>query len=283
MKDSARVVIIGGGIVGCSVAYYLTKMGWRDIVVVDMGPLFHNIGSTSHAPGLMFQHNNSKTVCTLAQWTVETYLEAEKLASNGRSVWQVGSLEISHTPERWEELKRKIGNSKSWGLEAHLIGPDEVKNLVPIMNTDDLYGAFYVPSDCDVKGEGVMEALAEFARKDGATEFYEKTAVTGIEVDNGRVRAVNTDQGRIATDIVVCAAGLWGPIVGRMAGVDIPLTPCQHLYVKTKPLPELAGETEWLRHPVVRYQDKDMYFRQYADAYGFGSYRHDPLLVPREN
>jgi glycine/D-amino acid oxidase-like deaminating enzyme len=96
-------------------------------------------------------------VCTLAQWAVETYLQAQKEAGDGRTVWQVGSLEISHTAERWEELKRKIGNCRAWNLEAHLIGPDEVKNLVPIMNTDDLYGAFYVPSDCDVKGVAVLD------------------------------------------------------------------------------------------------------------------------------
>ena len=282
MRDQARVVIIGGGIVGCSTAYHLTQLGWRDIVVLDQGPLFHNLGSTSHAPGLMFQHNNSKTVTTLAMWSVETYLESERLASNGRSVWQVGSLEISHTPERWEELKRKIGNAKSWGLEAHLIGPDEIKRMIPIMYTDDLYGAFYVPSDCDVKGVAVIETLAMHAQKNGATEFHPNTPVTDIEVKHGRVQAVITPQGRIQADIVICAAGLWGPIIGKMVGVHIPLVPCQHLYVKTKPLPELAGETEWVRHPVVRYQDKDMYFRQYADAYGFGSYRHDPLLVPAE-
>ncbi len=282
MQNQARVVIIGGGIVGCSTAYHLTRLGWRDIVVLDQGPLFHNLGSTSHAPGLMFQHNNSKTVCTLATWSVETYLESERRGSSGRSVWQTGSLEIAHTSERWDELKRKLGNCQAWGLAAQLIGPAEVKQLVPIMYTDDLYGALYVPSDCDVKGELVCETLAAHAQADGATTFCPNTPVTGVEVVNGRATAVITPAGRIQADIIVCAAGLWGPIIGKMAGVPVPLTPCQHLYVKTRPLPELAGETEWVRHPVVRDQDQDMYYRQYADAYGFGSYRHDPLLVPAE-
>lgn len=277
MKTHARVVIIGAGIVGCSTAYYLAQMGWRDIVVLDQGPLFHNLGSTSHAPGLMFQHNNSRTVCRLAQWSVETYKQVAPEA-----VFQTGSLEIAHTPERWEELKRKIGNALAWGLDAHLVGPDEIKRMVPLMRTDDLYGAFYVPSDCDVKAAVICERLARHAEADGAAEFYAQTRVTGIEVDaaRGRVRAVNTSSGRIETELVVAAAGLWGPVVGRMAGVALPMTPMQHLYVKTAPLKELAGETVEVRHPVVRYQDKDAYYRQHGEAYGFGSYRHDPLIVP---
>ena len=278
MIDRARIVIIGGGIVGCSTAYHLSRLGWRDIVVVDQGPLFHNLGSTSHAPGLMFQHNNSKTVTTLATWAVETYRSVVPAAT-----FQVGSLEIAHTPERWQELKRKLGNALAWGLEAHLIGPDEAQRLVPIMRTDDLYGAFYVPSDCNVRGVDLMQGLARAAEANGAATFLPHTTVTGLDMSAGRVRAVHTAQGTIRTDLVVCAAGLWGPLVGRMAGVQIPLMPCQHLYVTTAPLKELAGETVELRHPVVRYQDKDLYFRQVGEAYGMGTYRHDPLLVPAED
>lgn len=276
MKDQARVVIIGGGIVGCSTAFYLTRMGWRDVVVLDQGPLFENWGSTSHAPGLMFQHNHAKSFCQLAQWSVQTYLRAR--ADGERLVWQVGSLEIAHTPERWSELKRKLGTAMSWGLEAHLIGPDQVKRLVPIMRTDDLYGAFYVPSDCDVHASGICRALALDAQSQGA-EFCPDTAVTDIQVEHGRVCSVGTTGGRIRTEHVVCAAGLWGPLIGRMAGVHIPMMPMQHLYARTAPLPELAGAREELEQPFIRYQDKDMYFRQHKEAYGFGSYRHEPLLV----
>jgi glycine cleavage system T protein len=294
MRDQAHVVIIGAGIVGCSLAYYLTQMGWRDVVVLEQGPLFENWGSTSHAPGLMFQHNNSKLMCNLAQWSVELYTQLQNLTPSPlpvgerglggegqRMVWQVGSLEIAHTPERWHELKRKIGNALAWGLEAHLVTPNEVKRMVPIMRTDDLYGAFYVPSDCDVKAAWLCETMAHSAQARGA-EFYAHTPVMGIEVSRGRVQAVQTLQGRIRAAHVVCAAGLWGPVVGRMAGVTLPMTPCQHLYVKTAPLTELKGETEELRHPIVRYQDKDLYYRQHGEAYGFGSYRHEPLLVPAE-
>lgn len=279
LPGQARVVIIGGGIVGCSTAYHLTHMGWSDVCVIDQGPLYSNWGSTSHAPGLMFQHNNSKTVCQLAQWSVDLYKKASAIQPN--SFFQVGSLEIAHTPERWEELKRKLGNSKSWGLEAFLITPEEIRRLVPLMRTDDLKGAFYVPSDCNVKASMLCQSLATLAQERGAS-FHPNTAVTAIEVKNGRVQAVITPAGRIATEKVVCAAGIWGPAIGRMAGVRIPLTPMQHLYARTAPLKELAGETLEVRHPIVRDQDNDAYFRQHTDAYGFGSYRHAPLPVDVE-
>lgn len=278
MKTHARVVIIGGGIVGASTAYHLAKQGWGDVVVLDMGPLYKNLGSTSHAPGLIFQHNNSKTVCTLAMWTVQTYLDAQAEAGLGQTLFQTGSLEIALTQDRATELKRKYGNTKSWGLEAHLLDNDEVQKLVPIMKVDDLHGAFYVPSDMDVRGVKVVESLATIAQKAGA-EFYADTPVTGLERSNGRITAVQTPKGRIEAEYIVCAAGLWGPIVGRMAGLNLPMTPCQHLYAKTSPVPELAGETVEVRHPIVRYQDKDMYFRQHGEGYGFGSYDHDPLIV----
>jgi glycine cleavage system T protein len=279
VPTQARIVIIGAGIVGCSLAYYLTERGWRDVVVLDQGPLFENWGSTSHAPGMMFQHNVSKTVCQLAMWSAETYKRLEP--ADGPAFFQVGSMEIASTPERWEELKRRVGQCKSWGLEAALIGPAEAKRLLPIMHVDDLYGAFYVPSDCVIRPALVCAELARVAEARGAA-FHENTPVTGIEVKNGRVTGVTTPRGTIATDVVVSAAGIWGPLIGRMVGVEIPLTPMQHIFARSSPLPELAGETAWIRLPILRHQDRDMYFRQYADSVGFGSYFHDPLPVEPE-
>src|SRR3954469_4957346 len=121
-------------------------MGWRDIVVLDQGPLAENWGSTSHAPGLMFQHNVSKTVTQLAMWSANLYARVQP--PDGSAFFRVGSMEIASTPERWEELKRRVGQSMSWGLEAALIGPDEAGRLLPLMRTDGLYGAFHVPGDC---------------------------------------------------------------------------------------------------------------------------------------
>ncbi len=282
MQTHARVVIIGSGIVGASTAYHLARHGWREIVVLDQGPLFKNLGSTSHAPGLMFQHNNSRTVCKLAQWSVRTYLDAQRELDDGPLLYQTGSLELAETPERWHELKRKRGNADAWGLDAHLITPGEVRDLVPVLRTDDLHGAFYVPSDMDVRGVLLTQGLARLAQRAGAAVFHANTPATGIEVLAGRVRAVHTAQGRIETELVVCAAGLWGPIIGQWVGLTLPMTPMQHLYVRSEALPELAGETIEVRHPIVRQQDQDLYYRQHGDAYGFGSYRHAPLIVAAE-
>lgn len=279
MEAQARVVIIGAGIVGCSIAYHLTELGWRDIVVLDQGPLARNWGSTSHAPGLMFQHNVSKTITQLAMWSADLYARVQP--PDGSAFAPVGSMEVAATPERWAELKRRVGQAMSWGLEAALIGPGEAGRLHPLLRTDDLFGAFHVPGDCVVNAASITERLAQVAAGRGAT-FHGHTPVTGIEVTDGRVRAVVTPHGAIRTDLVIAAAGIWGPLIGRMVGVAIPLTPMQHIFARTAPLPALAGETVQVRHPIVRDQDNDLYFRQYGDCYGLGSYRHDPLPVAAE-
>jgi len=280
LPGQARVVIIGAGIVGCSAAYHLTRLGWRDVVVIDQGPMFRAGGSTSHAPGLVFQNNAARTTCRFALDTVETY---RSLQLDGQPVyWEVGSLEVASTPERWEELKRRHGHATSWGLKTRLIGPDEVSSLVPIMRTDHLYGAIHVPTDGTVRAVQASEAPARMAEGAGA-RFVAHTRVTGIDVKQGRVHAVETDQGRIAAEYVLSAAGIWGPSIGRMAGVPIPLQPLQHLVGITDPLPELSGETGWQSMPIVRHQDRSMYFRQDFRSYLIGAYRHEPVMVdPQE-
>ncbi|MGH2391184.1 MAG: GcvT family protein, partial [Chloroflexota bacterium] len=275
MRDHADVVIIGAGIVGCSAAYHLTQVGYTDVLVLDQGPLFRTGGSTSHAPGLMFQLNSSRLVCTLARHSADLY---GSLSHDGEPCYlPVGSLEVAASAERWEDLKRKAGWAKSWGLEAHLISPEEAARLVPLLAADRIHGAIHVPSDGVTPGVPVSEAMARAAMARGA-EFEGDTRVTGVEVRDGRVRAVLTDQGRITAERVLVCAGIWGPAIGRMAGVPIPLTPVQHQYARTAPLAELLGETG-VRHPILRHQDRSMYFRQHGECYGIGSYRHEPLVV----
>ena len=276
MQSQARLIIIGAGIVGCSVAYHLTRRGWRDIVVVDQGPLFDTGGSSSHAPGLVFQTNASKLMTTLAKDTVKLY---SGLELEGQPCWYgVGSLEVAYTAERWQDLHRKLGFAKSYGLEAGLISPQEVHDLVPLLNPGAIHGAYHVPSDGIAKPVRAAEAMSRYAQDHGAA-FYGNTTVTDIIVKAGRVHGVETTAGRITAEMVLICAGIWGPRVGHMAGVSIPLMPVQHQYARTAPLPALQGETREVVHPIVRHQDFAMYFRQEADSYGIGSYRHEPLPV----
>lgn len=276
MREHARLVIIGAGIVGCSAAYHLAAKGWRDIVVLDQGPLFETGGSTSHAPGLVFQTNPSRAMTELAKRTVALYA---RLGDHGRPCfYPVGSLEVATTPARWAELKRRRGFAKSWGLEGALLAPDDARAKLPLLDGSKILGAYYVPRDGIAKAVHACERMAGSITARGVM-FHGDTPVTAIEVDSGRVRGVSTPRGQIAAEQVLICAGIWGPRVGRLAGIAVPLTPMQHLYARTAPLPDLAGETREAAHPILRHQDRSMYFRQHADGYGFGSYRHEPLPV----
>ena len=280
MKTHASVVIIGAGIVGCSTAYHLAQLGWKNIVVVEQGPLFATGGSTSHAPGLVFQTNASKTMTLLAKYTAELYSQLS--TDEGPAYYAVGGVEVAYTTARLQELKRKLGWAKSWGLDgACLLTPAEVKAKVPLIDETKLLGGYYVPTDGIAKALRAAEALANRAAT--AAEFYGETLVTDIEVSHGQIQAVVTDKGRIATDKVLVCAGIWGPRIGRMVGEIIPLTPVQHQYVKTGPIPELATATKEVTVPIVRHQDHAMYFRQHQTCWGIGSYQHEPLLVDPDN
>jgi dimethylglycine oxidase len=163
VEDRASVVIIGAGIVGCSAAEHLTKLGWRDVVVLDQGPLFEAGGSTSHAPGLAFQTNPSKTMTQLASYGVKRYSELD----GKPCFYPVGGLEVAATPERWKDLKRKHGLAASWGVESALLSPEECVEKSPLLDPGKIYGGFYVPSDGIAKGVRVSEAMAREARARG--------------------------------------------------------------------------------------------------------------------
>ena len=276
MESRARVVVVGAGIVGCALADELTRRGWDGVVVVDTGPLPVTGGSTSHAPGLVFQTNASKTMAELARASVARFSE---LRHEGESCFRsVGGIEVATTPERLQDLKRRHGLATSWGIEGELLSPEAVGEKIPVLDPEQILGGFHVPSDGLAKAVWACAALAEEASARGAA-FHGETPVTAIDVARGRVRAVETSRGRIETDLVVCCAGIWGPLVGRMAGVPIPLSPVEHQLVWTTPVPALAGETDEIAHPILRHQGAALYFRQRGEAYGIGSYDHRPILV----
>jgi dimethylglycine oxidase len=276
---SARVVIIGAGIVGTNLADELVARGWNDITVVEQGPLDLPGGSTSHAPGLVFQTNPSKTMTLFAKYTVEKLLSLEK---DGLSCFnQVGGLEVATTDERYEELKRKLGYATSWGIEARLVDAAECMKLYPLLNEELVLGGLHIPSDGLALAARATQLLIERSREAGVT-YLGSTPVTGIEQADGRVTGVVTPTGTIPADIVVSCAGLWGVEVGAMVGMSIPLIPLAHQYVKTTAIPELKGRNELpngANLPILRHQDQDLYYREHGEQYGIGYYGHRPMPV----
>ena len=185
LPKHAQAVIIGAGIAGCSVAYHLTKLGWHEIVVVDQGPLFETGGSTSHAPGLVFQLNASKTMTGFARYTVDLWTQME--LDGEPCARQVGSMEVAWTPERLTDLKRKHGYGLAWGVESHLLSTEEARARFPLLS-DRIYGALYVPSDIQTKATRSAEAMARAAEGAGA-QFFSGVKVTGFATAGGRVTA----------------------------------------------------------------------------------------------
>ncbi|RSM03860.1 Dimethylglycine oxidase [Fusarium ambrosium] len=274
MAPSPRVVIIGAGIVGVNVADELVSRGWSDITVVDQGPLDMPGGSTSHAPGLVFQTTTSKTMTTFAKYTVEKLLSLDCFR-------QVGGLEIATTPERLEELKRKKGYASSFGVEAHLISPEKCLEVYPLLNKDLVLGGLHIPTDGLALAARAVQELINRTRKAGV-RYLGSTTVTSIDHADGHVSGVVTRDGTIPADIVISCAGFWGVEVGAMVGVPIPLTPMGHQYVKTTPVPGQAArvpEPNGVRLPILRHQDQDLYYREHGDHYGIGFYGHRPMPV----
>ena len=281
MAVQPRVVIIGAGIVGCALADELAARGWAArVTVLDQGPLFATGGSTSHAPGLVFQTNPSKTMTGFAAYTVAKY---SGLELDGRWCFNsVGGLEVATTPERAEDLKRKAGYAASWGVPAHLLDAAECAALHPLLDRDRVLAGFHTPTDGLAKAVRAAEAQARRAIAHGA-DFLPHHTVVGVESAGGKVTGVVTDQGTFAADIVVSCAGFWGPRIASMAGLELPLLPMAHQYARTTPVPVLADRkadpiTEALL-PILRHQDRDLYFREHEDRIGIGSYAHRPMPV----
>jgi glycine cleavage system aminomethyltransferase T/glycine/D-amino acid oxidase-like deaminating enzyme len=282
LPDRARTVVIGAGIVGTSAAYHLAELGEADVLVVDQGPLFETGGSTSHAPGIVFQTNGSRTMCRIAQDTVALY---DSLTLDGEKLWYgVGSLEVATTRERMQELTRRQGFAQAYGLEGtELLAPAEAAERSPLLDPSTILGAYWVPTDGAGKGPKLAAALAARASRAGIS-FEGGVTVTGFDIRGSRVHGVRTNRGDVGCERVLICAGIWGPSVGALAGVPIPLVAVQHQLVWTDPVPELEaleGDT-WAQHPVVRHQDMSLYFRQREDHYGVGNYRHEPIVTPQE-
>src|SRR3954465_4914791 len=282
LPTSARVVIVGAGIVGASVAYHLTREGWTDVVIVDQGALWETGGSTSHAPGLVFQLNPSHTMTQLARGTVELL---SGLELDGLPCYHpIGGIEVAATEGRWAGPRRRYGRALGFGLAPSLLSPAEVRERIPVIDPDRIVGGLLVENDGVAKAVRAAEAMARAAAAEGGLRAFGGCEATGLRVEGGRVRGVETALGLVETETVVLCAGIWGPKAGRMlGGLKGPPVPVTHQYAFPAPLPELEGETREVVHAILRHQDHSMYFRQHADAYGIGNYRHEPRLTEPED
>jgi glycine cleavage system aminomethyltransferase T/glycine/D-amino acid oxidase-like deaminating enzyme len=271
-----RTVIIGAGVVGAALADELSALGWTDIVVLDQGDLPATGGSTSHAPGLVFQASGSKVLTDLARYTVEKFVALEH---EGQSCFlQVGGLEVATTPERMAEIHRRHGWLTSWGVEAEVVDADRCVELHPLVDRERVLGGLHCPTDGLAKALWAVEAQIERAKSRGV-QFRSRHEVKDITVEDGKVVGVVTNHGEIEADIVVCCAGIWGPKVAGLVGMTLPLTPLAHQLAWTGPIPALAGQTEEAIRPILRHQDADLYYRDRYDQLGIGYYGHRPMPI----
>ena len=270
-----KVIIIGAGIVGTSLADELTERGCTDVTVLDRGPLFTTGGSTSHAPGLVFQTNGSKTMSEFARYTVEKFVGLD--AFN-----QVGGLEVATTEARWTDLHRRYGWAQSWGIAGQLLDPAQCAALYPLLDADRVLGGFHTPTDGLAKALRAATLQADRATERGA-RFVGDQEVADVLERGGRVVGVRTVSGEeFPADVVVSAAGFWGAQLGARVGLTVPLVPMAHQFAKSGQLADLRRDglaPDHARMPILRHQDQDLYYREYGDRLGIGYYGHRPMPV----
>jgi len=268
LPTQARIVIVGGGIAGCSTAYHLATLGEKDVLLVEQGRL--TCGTTWHAAGLVGQLRSSASITQVLRYSVGLYekLEAETGLATG---WrQTGCLRLATNADRWTEYRRQATTAHSFGLDMHLLSADEARQMWPLIETDDLVGATFMPTDGQASPSDITQSLARGARTHGA-KLHEGVACTGFDIRDGRVVAVHTDQGSIACEKVVLCAGLWSRQIGALAGVSVPLQAVQHQYVITEKIVGIVPGMATIRDP-----DRRTYFKEEVGGLAFGGYEPDP-------
>lgn len=270
MPKQAQVVIVGGGIVGCSVAYHLTLRGWTDVVVLERKQL--TSGTTWHAAGLVGQLRPTYNLTRLAQYTAELYGALEQESGQATGFRQIGSLALASNAGRFEELKRGASMARCFGLEADILTPRQASELWPLMVADDLVGAVYLPKDGQTNPIDTTQALAKAAKRRGA-RIFENVKVTDIIIDNGRAMGVRTSDGEITAEYVVNCAGMWARQLAASVGATVPLHAAEHFYIVTEGVPDLPKHS-----PVLRDADACTYFKEDAGKLLVGWF--EPVAKP---
>jgi glycine cleavage system aminomethyltransferase T/glycine/D-amino acid oxidase-like deaminating enzyme len=269
LPDRARCVIVGGGVGGASLAYHLAKLGWDDVVLLERSQL--TSGSTFHSAGLVGQLRGSVSLTRMMMHSVELYRRLKGESEFDPGWTECGGIRLASSEERMEELRRQAGWAKTFGLPLELISAEEAKELFPLMSTDGVLGAAWLPTDGYIDPAQLTYALADGARQ-GGCRIFTNTRVTGIEVRNGRVRGVRTERGDVEAEVVVDAGGMYAAEIARMAGVRVPLLPMSHQYLVTQPL-EAVREARQERHlPTLRDPDLLVYYREDGDGLVMGGY-----------
>ena len=265
MKDQARVVIIGGGIVGANVAYHLAKLGWTDVVLCEKGEIAS--GESSHAAGLVTQFATSQTLMQFRKYSIELY--------SGLHLFDhVGSLRVASSEDQLKELHRGVSRANAIGMEVEIISPEEALRIMPQLSKENLYGAIYLPRDGQLDPYTTTTTMVRLAKEMGV-EVKTSTRVTGFDLSpKGEIQRVLTDHGPIRTEIVVNAAGMWAPQVAAMAGLQLPTTPVDHQHIALK---AVTGREFPVSTPCLRDPDNLVYMRQEAGGLVIGGYEPNPM------
>ena len=265
----ADIVVIGGGIIGCSTAYHLARDHKANVIVLEQNKI--TSGSTWHAAGLVGQLRSSASITQVLKYSVELYKKLEK-ETGLQTGWKMsGCLRLASNQDRWVEYQRLATTAQSFGMEMNLLSPQEVKKMWPLLETKDLVGASFLPTDGQASPSDITQSLAKGARMHGA-KFYEGVQVIGFEIVEGRVVAVNTNQGSVKCDRVVNCGGMWARQIGAMAGVNVPLQTVKHQYVITEKVEGLSSDA-----PTIRDPDRRTYFKEEVGGLVFGGYEPNPI------
>ncbi|NOC45472.1 FAD-dependent oxidoreductase [Ruegeria sp. HKCCD7559] len=268
LPNTAKAVIIGGGIIGCSTAYHLAKLGWTDTVLLERRKL--TSGTTFHAAGLVGQLRSNANITQLLGYSVDLYNKIEEETGLGTGWKMNGGLRLACNEERWTEVKRQATTAHSFGLDMQLLTPSEAQELWPLMDVSDVIGAAYLPTDGQANPSDITQALAKGARMAGA-KIFEDTKVTDIEIEDGKIRAVITEHGRIECEKVICCAGQWSRTFASRFGVNVPLVPMEHQYMVTEPF-DVPGNLPTLRDP-----DRLTYYKEEVGGLVMGGYEPNPI------